>query len=82
MSAITDFAAKIEANDATLKAKLEAIATGVQSLDAKITALEGTLVGLTPEEQAALDQVSSESDALVAQANAINTADPTPVPAA
>lgn len=78
MSKITDFAAKVQSNDAALNVKLDSIVAGVASLEALITTLEHTVTGLTQEEQAALDAVSSESDALVVKANAIDTTAPAP----
>lgn len=64
MSAITDFAAKTEANFASVK-------TGIAALDAKILALQNSPGILTPEDQAALDQIVTDSGALAAAANAI-----------
>lgn len=79
MSKVTDFAAKVQANDASLNTKLDAISTGIAALDALIRTLQNTVTGLTPEEQAALDAVVAESDALVTKANAIDTTAPTGV---
>ncbi len=77
MSKVTDFAAKEQTDIDALNAKLDAIASGVIALEAKITELQNTVTGLTPEEQAALDAVATASDALVVKANAIDTTAPT-----
>lgn len=63
MSAIADFAAKVEANFAQIKA-------GIQSLDDKIQALQNSQGTLSATDQAALDQISSESAQLAAAAEA------------
>lgn len=78
MSAITDFAAKEQVDIDALNAKLDSLATGVTGLDDAIKQLQSTVTGLTPEEQAALDAVVTQSDALVAKANAIDTTVPVP----
>lgn len=82
MSAVTDFAAKEQADIDALNGKLDSIATGVTGLDDAIKQLQSTITGLTPEEQAALDSVVSQSDALVAKATAIDTTVPVAAPPA
>lgn len=63
MSAISDFAKIVEANFAQIKA-------GIQSLDDKIQALQNSQGTLSATDQAALDQISSESAQLAAAAEA------------
>jgi hypothetical protein len=70
MSAVTDFAAKVEANFAATKA-------GIQALDDKITALQNSPGTLSASDQAALDAIVADSAALVTQTNALP---PTVVP--
>ncbi len=73
MSAITDWAAKEQADLSTISTTLDGVVAGIAALDAKIVTLQGTVTGLTPEEQAALDDVAAASNTLVAKAAAIST---------
>lgn len=73
MSAITDWAAQIQA-------ALAQVQTGITALDAQIQALQNSPGTLSPEDQAALDGISAASAALAASANAM-PAPPAPVPA-
>lgn len=61
MSAISDFSAKVEANFATIK-------TGIQNLDTQIQNFNPT--GISPADQALLDQITADSAALATAANA------------
>ena len=63
MSAITDFAAKVETNFAALK-------SAIQALDDKITASQTSPGPLSATDQAALDGIVADSAALVTQAAA------------
>ena len=67
MSAISDFAAKVESNFATIKA-------GIQSLDDKIVAFQNSPGALTPEDQTALDSIVSDSADLAQRAGTMPTA--------
>lgn len=82
MSVITDFVAKEQADIDALNAKLDSISTGVAELDTLIKTLQTTATSLTPEDQAALDAVVTQSDALVAKATAIDTTAPVAAPPA
>ena len=64
MSAVTDFAAKVEANFASIKA-------GIQALDDKIVAFQNSPGTLSASDQAALDQIVTDSAALATAANAV-----------
>jgi prophage DNA circulation protein len=74
MSAITDFAAKVNANFATLS-------TEIQALDDKITAFQNAASTLSAADQAALDGIAAASAALVTKAAAVVPVTP-PAPAA
>ena len=74
MSAITDFAAKMTANFATLK-------TEITGLNAKITAFNNSPGTLSAADQAALDGIQAQSDALVAAANSTSAPVVPPTPA-
>lgn len=72
MSAISDFSAKVEANFARVNA-------GIQALDKKIQDFQNSPGTLSPADQAALDQISADSDKLATAAEVVV---PVPVPAA
>lgn len=63
MSAITDFAAQVNANFATIQ-------SGIASLDAQIQAFQNSPGSLSPSDQAALDGIVAASGALAAAASA------------
>jgi hypothetical protein len=64
MQSITDFAAKVNANFASMK-------TGIQALDDKITALQNSPGVLSVTDQAALDAIQADSAALATAAQGI-----------
>ena len=78
MSAITDWAAREEANLTTISGTLDTIVAGIKALDDKITALQNSPGTLSPADQAALDQIEADSKALVTKAAAIDTTPPPP----
>jgi len=63
MSQISDFAAKVNANFASIKA-------GIASLDAQIQAFQNSPGTLSAADQAALDAIVASSTALATAANA------------
>lgn len=63
MSQISDFAATVNGNFASIK-------TGIQALDDKITAFQNSPGTLSPSDQAALDDIVATSATLAAAANA------------
>ena len=67
MSAVTDFAAKVESNFATIK-------SGIQALDDKIVAFQNSPGVLTPEDQTALDSIVSDSADLAQRAGTMPSA--------
>ena len=72
MSAVTDFAARVEANFAAIK-------TGIQALDDKIVVFNNSPGALSTADQAALDQIVSDSADLAQRAGTMPTADVPPV---
>lgn len=76
MSAITDWAAKEQADLTAISSTLDSITAGIQALDAKIVALQSSPGTLSASDQAALDDIEASSSALVAKAAAISTAEP------
>jgi hypothetical protein len=80
-SAIQIFAAAEQATLTSLSTALTALATGVAALDALITQLQNSPGTISPADQALLDQIQAQSQANLAQANAISTTPPgQPVP--
>lgn len=71
MSQVSDFAAKVNTDFASIK-------TGILALDAKITALQNSPGTISPADQALLDDIQKQSSAL---ATAANTFPPTAPPA-
>lgn len=63
MSAVSDFAAKVNANFAQIQA-------GIASLDAQIQAFQNSPGTLSADDQAALDAISAQSATLAAAAQA------------
>ena len=82
MSAITDWAAKEQADLTAISGKLQTIADGIAKLDAMIAALQNSPGTLSASDQAALDQIEQQSAALVTAASAIDLTPPTAPPAA
>ena len=82
MSQVTDWAAKEQADLTAISTTLDGIVTGIAALDTLITNLQSGATGLSAADQAALDGIKAASDALVAKAQAISVAPPTPAPTA
>lgn len=78
MSAITDWAAKEQADLDAISGTLDGVVTGIKALDDKITALQSSPGTLSAEDQAALDAIQQASKALVAKSQAISVTPPAP----
>jgi hypothetical protein len=76
MSAVTDWAAKEQANLDAISGTLDGIVTGIAALDAKIVALNASPGALSAADQAALDAIQAASAALVTKSAAISTTSP------
>lgn len=68
MSAITDWAAREQANLDAVSGRLDDVVTGIQKLNTMITDLQNSPGKLTPEDQKALDNIESFSGGLVKKA--------------
>jgi len=79
MSKITDFSTAVKASFDKVSGDLDSISTDIQVLNDKITALQNSPGTLTPEDQAALDDIQAGAVALAAKADA---AVPAPLPPA
>ena len=71
MAALDDELASLKATQDTTLATVGTIKTGVDALLAKLAALPTS--GLTPAQQAALDAINTEAQAISTAASAINT---------
>jgi hypothetical protein len=80
-AAIQAFATAETATLNSLVTALNNIATGIAALDALITQLQNSAGTINPADQATLDAIQAQSQALVTQVKAINTTAPgAPVP--
>lgn len=75
-SAISAFAASEGAVLNSLATAITAVGVGVIALDALITQLQNSPGNISPADQALLDQIQAQSNALVTQVNAISTTAP------
>lgn len=78
MSQITDWAATEQADLSAISTTLDSITTGIKALDDLITKFQNSPGTLSPEDQAALDQIQAASKALVTKAAAIDVNPPAP----
>jgi peptidoglycan hydrolase CwlO-like protein len=81
MSKISDFADNQEANNKLVNDGLEAAVTSIsdigkdiQSLNDKITELQNSVGGVTPEDQARIDSLQSQGSALASKTEAVRAA--------
>lgn len=82
MSVITDFTAKVQAVFDKVSGDLDSISTDIKALNDKITALQNSPGTLSPADQAALDAIQTNAQALQAKADAAVPAPLPPAPAA
>ncbi len=75
-SAIQAFAASEGPVLTSLATAITALGTGITALDALITQLQNSSGTISASDQALLDQIQAQSNALVTQVNAISTAPP------
>ncbi len=80
MSAISDFAAKQTAFNARIDAGITGISGDVQKLNALIAQLQSSPGSITPEDQAALDALQTQGDALSTKVEALDALTPPAVP--
>lgn len=72
MSAISEFAAKQAASNARIGAAISGITGDVTNLSAQIAALQASSGVLTVEDQALLDGIQAQGEALVAKLEALD----------
>lgn len=78
MTAISDFAAKVDTAFASIHTAVDGIVTDVNWLKSEITRLQNTQGQITPEDQAILDGLESRAGALVTKVQALDAATETP----
>lgn len=78
MTAISDYAAKVQTFQNQVSTALDDIKTEIQALNDKITQLQNSSGTITPEDQALLDAAQAQSQALVQKAQALDSINPPP----
>lgn len=81
MSAISDFAAKQKAFNDEFSSDFDAVQAAIQALNDKIAALQNSAGTVTPEDQALIDQLENDGQALVSKADALANKTPPAPPA-
>ena len=76
MSAISDFAAKQNEFNALMAAGLDGIQTDLAALKALIEQLQNSAGQITPEDQALLDQIQSQTEAMAGRVQEIDAQTP------
>lgn len=71
MKAIDDFVAKVQASNDKISADLDGIKTEIADLNQKIQDLQNSTGTLSATDQAALDTISTNSQALADKADAL-----------
>ena len=82
MSAISDFAAKQNQFNDRLSAAIDGVAADVASLNAKIEELQNTPGTITPEDQAILDALQAQGEAIASRLEAVDSLTPPTPPVA
>jgi uncharacterized protein YaaN involved in tellurite resistance len=81
MSAISDFAAKQKAFNATIDSAITGITGDVKTLNDKIAALQASAGTVTPEDQALLDELEAAGNSLASRVTALDDLTPPTPPA-
>lgn len=82
MSAITDFASKQQAFNARIGGAIDGLAGDIANLNGQIEALRLQLGQLSPEDQAALDELVAAGEALATRITTLDEMTPPVVPGA
>lgn len=82
MSAISDFAAKQDANNAAIDSAIAGLSTDIDTLNAEIKTLQGSAGAITPEDQATLDRLDAAGQSAADKLDALDAQTPPPVPPA
>lgn len=79
MSAISDYAAKVNAAFDSIGASVDGVVADVASLKKKIDDLQNSSGAITPEDQKLLDDIQSRATALADKVKALDEATESPV---
>lgn len=82
MSAISDFAAKMQAHQSKIDTAVSGLTEDVKNLNDKITALQNSAGQISPEDQALLDQIETQGDAIATKLEALDGLTPPAAPPA
>lgn len=80
MSAISTFAAKQQEFNDKIDAAVTGLTEDIKTLNDKIEELQNSAGGVTPEDQALLDNIEARSDAIAQKLEALDNLTPPPVP--
>lgn len=80
MSAIKDFAEKVNAYHAKIDTAITGLTEDVATLKAKIEELQNTPGAITPEDQALLDAIQSQLEAVATKLEALDALTPPKTP--
>lgn len=72
MSAVSDFAAKVNAFNDRVDAAITGISGDIDALNAKILELQNTSGAITPEDQALLDAIQARGEAVATKLEALD----------
>jgi predicted nucleic acid-binding Zn-ribbon protein len=80
MSAISDFAAKQKDFNTRLDTAVTGLQGDIKALNDKITELQNTTGGITPEDQALLDELQAKAEEMATKLEALDALTPPVVP--
>lgn len=80
MSAIAEFAARVEQHQATIDTAVEGLSGDIKGLNDKIAELQNTPGAITAEDQALLDQIEQRATAIATKVKALDAVTPPTAP--
>lgn len=80
MSAVSDYVAKQKTYNDRMSTAVDGVATDVDTLNKKIAELQSTQGQITPEDQALLDEIQAQGEALATKLEALDQVTPPPAP--
>jgi len=80
MSAISEFAAKVDAHNAAIDAAVDGLTTDIKTLNDEIAALQASQGGISAEDQAALDRIEARGATIADKLTALDALTPPPPP--
>lgn len=80
MSAVSDYVAKQKTFNDRMNVAVDGLVTDVDTLNKKITELQNTQGQITPEDQALLDEIQAQGEALATKLETLDQVTPPPAP--